>query len=139
MGARPASYALDPLAAIVVDVTHTTDVPGSEEARQGRIVLDGGAAVGVGPILNRRLTDRLVDLAERDGVPHALEVYARITQTDADEVHLTRAGVPTALVSVPLRYMHSPSELCSLADVEACIDLLVAFARSVRRGDDFVR
>jgi endoglucanase len=139
LGARPASFALEPLAAIVVDVTYTTDVPGSDDARQGRVLLDGGAVVGVGPSLNKRLTDRLFDLAEREGVPHGVEVYPRLTQTDADEVHLTRSGIPTGLVSMPLRYMHSPSELCSLADVDACIDLLVAFARALRRDDDFLR
>jgi endoglucanase len=139
LGARPASFALEPLAAIVVDVTYTTDVPGSDPGRAGQVLLDGGPVLGVGPSLNKRLTDRLFDLAEREGVAHGVEVYPRLTQTDADEVHLTRAGIPTALVSVPLRYMHTPSELCSLADVEACVTLLAAFARSIRRGDDFVR
>ena len=67
------------------------------------------------------------------------EVSTRLTMTDADEFHASGPGRPTALVSVPLRYMHTPSELCSLADVEACVTLLAAFARSIRRGDDFVR
>lgn len=139
LGAGPASFALEPLAAIVVDVTYTTDVPGSDPARQGQVLLGGGPVLGVGPSLNKRLTDRLFDLAERQGVAHGVEVYPRLTNTDADEVHLTRVGIPTGLVSVPLRYMHTPSELCSLPDVEACVDLLAAFARSIRRGDDFVR
>jgi endoglucanase len=138
-GARPAGYALNPLAAVVVDVTFASDQPGGDDAVAGRIHVGAGSAIGRGPTLNRRLTDRLVELAERDGVDHSFEVYTRRTMTDADELHLTREGIPTGLLSIPTRYIHSPGELCSLADVEACVELLVAFARSVRRGDDFLR
>jgi endoglucanase len=95
--------------------------------------------IAVGPSLNRRVTDLLVETAEQEGIPHGFEVYTRATMTDADEFQLARAGVPTALLSIPLRNMHTPTELCELGDVEATIALLVAFARRLRRDSSFVR
>jgi endoglucanase len=65
-------------------------------------------------------------------------VYTRTTQTDADEVHLTRAGIPTGLISIPTRYIHSPNELCALEDVEAIVRLLVAFASRLERDASFI-
>jgi endoglucanase len=138
-GARPAAFALDPLVAIAVDVTYATDVPGGDPRRAGRVELGGGTMIAVGPSLNRRVTDLLLETAEREGIPHGVEVYTRTTMTDADEFHLARAGVPTALLSIPLRNMHTPTELCELADVEATIALIVAFARRLRRDSSFVR
>jgi endoglucanase len=139
LGARPAAFALDPLVAIAVDVTYATDVPGGDPRRVGKVELGGGTMIAVGPSLNRRVTDLLVETAEQEGIPHGFEVYTRATMTDADEFQLARAGVPTALLSIPLRNMHTPTELCELGDVEATIALLVAFARRLRRDSSFVR
>ena len=75
------------------------------------------------------VADLLASVAEEEGIAHTFEVLTNRTHTDADAVHVSRAGVPTGLVSVPLRYMHSPGELGSLDDVEAVIALVVAFAR----------
>ena len=69
------------------------------------------------------------ETAEEEGIAHTFEVLTNRTHTDADAMHISRAGVPTGLVSVPLRYMHSPGELGSLDDLEAVIALVVAFAR----------
>jgi endoglucanase len=66
-------------------------------------------------------------------------VYSRQTHTDADEFHLARAGVPTGLLSIATRYLHSPNEICDLADVEAIIELIVAFARRLTPDTSFVR
>lgn len=138
-GARPAAYALEPLVAIVVDVTPATDTPGGDPKTGGKAELGGGTLIGLGPMLNKRVTDLLTETAEAEGIAHGFEVNARVTNTDADEIHLTRAGVPTAMLSVPLRYVHSPTELCSLDDVEATIALIVAFARRLGREQTFVR
>jgi endoglucanase len=138
-GAGPAAFGLDPRAALVVDVTPTTDVPGGEDSRAGRIALGSGAMIARGPTLNRRLTDLLGDVAADTGVTHAYEVYSDETHTDADAIHLARAGVPTCLLSVPTRYLHTPNEICDLADVEATVQLIVAFARRLAPDSSFVR
>jgi endoglucanase len=138
-GAGPVAFDLAPLVALAVDVTYTTDVPGGDARTAGKVELDSGTIIGVGPTLNRRVTDLLSDVAEGEGIDHAYEVYTRVTMTDADEIHLARGGVPTALLSIPTRYVHSPTELCSLADVEATIQLAVAFARRLQRDQTFFR
>jgi putative aminopeptidase FrvX len=138
-GARAAAYGLDPQVAIAVDVTPSTDTPGGDARRQGKIELGAGAMIARGPTLNKRVTELLGEVAEADGIAHAWEVYSRTTSTDADEIHLTRAGVPTALLSIPTRYLHSPNEVCDLADVEAIVRLIVAFALRLGPDTSFVR
>jgi len=138
-GARAAAFGLDAQVALVVDVTPATDVPGGDARRAGRIDLGSGAMIARGPTLNKRLTDLLGAVAADNGIAHAFEVYSRTTQTDADEFHLARAGVPTGLISIPTRYLHSPNEICDLADVESIIRLIVAFAKALTRDSSFVR
>ncbi|MGH3001491.1 MAG: M20/M25/M40 family metallo-hydrolase [Gaiellaceae bacterium] len=138
-GARAAAYGLDPQVAIAVDVTPATDYPGGDPRRAGRVDLGMGAMIARGPTLNKQVVDLLADAAQEEGIAHAFEVYARTTSTDADEIHLVRSGVPTALLSIPTRYLHSPNELCDLADVEAVVSLIVAFATRLARDRSFVR
>ena len=138
-GARAAAYGLDPLVAIVVDVTPATDVPGGDARRAGRIELGMGAMIARGPTLNKRVVEVLADVAQEEKIPHAFEVYSHSTSTDADEFHLTRAGIPTALLSIPTRYLHTPNEICDLEDVESIIRLIVAFAHRLTRDQSFVR
>jgi putative aminopeptidase FrvX len=86
--------------------------------------------------LHPAVTELLLTTAEQEGIPHTVESSGRATGTDADAVHATGIGVPTATVSIPLRYMHSPVELVALSDVEAAVQLLAAFAQ--RLGPDLV-
>ena len=138
-GARPAAYALDPQFAIAIDVTWATDVPGGDPKRAGKVELGAGAAITVGPVLNKVLSDLLVEVAEAEGIAHCFEVNANRTMTDADDVNVSRGGVPTGLVSIPLRYMHTPVEVCQLDDLEAVIALTAAFARHLERETSFLR
>jgi endoglucanase len=138
-GARVAAYGLDPHVAIAVDVTPSTDYPGGDPRRAGKIELGMGAMIARGPTLNKHVTDLLGDVAEAEGIAHAFEVYSRTTSTDADEIHLVRAGVPTGLLSIPTRYLHSPNEMCDLDDVEAIVALVVAFAKKLARDHSFIR
>jgi endoglucanase len=92
-----------------------------------------------GPTLNKHVTDLLGEAAESEGIPHAWEVYSRTTSTDADEIHLVRAGIPTGLISIPTRYLHSPNEICALEDVESIVRLIVAFAKRLARDQSFLR
>jgi endoglucanase len=114
-------------------------VPGGDPSKQGKIELGSGAAIARGPIVNLGVSDLLALAAEEEGIAHTFEVNANRTQTDADAMHVSRSGIPTGLISVPLRYMHSPGELGSLDDLEAVIALVVAFARRLTPESDFLR
>jgi endoglucanase len=109
-------------------VTHATDAPGSEVKEAGKHELGSGPVIARGSTLNERLFELLHAAAEAERMPFTVEATARATGTDADAVHLSRGGVPTSLVSIPLRYMHSPVELVELEDVHACARLIAAMA-----------
>jgi endoglucanase len=138
-GARAAAFGLAPDLAIVVDVTPATDVPGGNPQRAGAVELGMGAMVARGPTLNKKLSDLLAETAADEGIAHGFEVYSRETHTDADDFHHARAGIPTGLISVPTRYVHTPNELCDLADVEAVIALIVASAARLTKEVSFLR
>ncbi len=136
-GSRTSAFALEPDAAIVVDVTHATDAPGIEVKDAGRHPLGSGPVLSRGSTLNERLFELLFDTAEAAGIPFTVEATARATGTDADAVHISRGGVPTALVSIPLRYMHSPVELVQLEDAHACARLIAASALALTADSSF--
>jgi putative aminopeptidase FrvX len=136
-GSRTSAFSLEPDAAIVVDVTHATDAPGIEVKESGKHELGSGPVLSRGSTLNQRLFELLFATAEAESIPVTLEATSRATGTDADAVHLSRGGVPTALVSIPIRYMHSPVELVQLDDVEACARLIAAAALRLARDSGF--
>jgi putative aminopeptidase FrvX len=138
-GSRTSAFALEPDAAIVVDVTHATDAPGIDVKEAGKHELGSGPVITRGSTLNPALFDLLFRTAESEGIPFTVEASARATGTDADAVHLSRGGVPTGLVSIPIRYMHSPVELVQLADVDACARLIAAFALRLDSDTSFAR
>lgn len=137
-GAYAASYGFDPLAAIIVDVTHATDSPGSDKRRQGDIRLGGGPVLDRGSAVSPVVFEMLVETAEREGIPYAVAASPGGTGTDADAINRTRGGIACGLVSIPNRYMHSPSEMVALEDVENAARLIAAFVRSVNAETDFV-
>ncbi len=127
-GSRTSAFALAPDAAIIVDVTHATDAPGIDVKESGKHALGSGPVLSRGSTLNQALFELLFETARDERIAFTLEASARATGTDADAVHLARGGIPTALVSIPLRYMHSPVELVQLDDVDACARLIAAAA-----------
>ncbi|HZG35271.1 MAG TPA: M20/M25/M40 family metallo-hydrolase [Gaiellaceae bacterium] len=137
-GAFTATHTLRPDVALVLDVTYATDVPGTDPEEAGDHRLGGGPAIFRGPAVSPLLFDLLVATADEEGIAHTIEVGAK-TYTDADHTHLSRGGVATAVVSVPLRNMHSPIEVVDLEDVEACVRLVAAFARRLEPGLDLRR
>ena len=138
-GARASAFALAPDLAIVVDVTFATDQPGIDLGPITRHTLESGPVIARGSALHPRVSELLHDTAEREGLPFTVESLGRMTGTDADAVHISRAGIPTGLVSIPIRYMHSPVELVSLADIEAGAKLIAAFAQALEPGMSFER
>lgn len=137
-GARTSAYALDPAVALVVDVTFATDSPGMEKKELGEHKLGGGPVLSRGSAAHPVVFERLVEAAEREGIPYTIAAQARYTATDADAIYLSRAGVATGLISVPNRYMHSPSEVVSRNDLEQAARLIAAFVRELKPDTDFV-
>lgn len=138
-GARTAAYRHRPDVAIVVDVTHATDTPGVELALLGEHKLGSGPVIERGPTLHPRVFELLYEAAESSSIPYTIASSGRYTGTDADVVHVSRAGIPTGLVSVPLRYMHSGVETVSVSDLEHTAQLMAAFARLLEPGTSFAR
>ncbi len=126
-GARTAAFGVDPQFAIAVDVTFATDHPSMGDAlkHEGKVKLGGGAVITRGPNIHARLFDLLVETARKKKIRHQIIASARPTGTDANAIQINRAGVATALVSLPNRYMHSPCELIDARDLEACVNLIV--------------
>ena len=132
VGAISAAYHLNPDLAIAVDVTHATDIPGGVNKKQdGDVPLGSGPTLSVGGIVHRGFFEALVTTAEKLDMPYCIEPAPKRTFTDGDHIVKSRAGVPTAVVSVPNRYMHSPNEMINLADVEQIIVLITEFIKSL--------
>jgi endoglucanase len=138
-GAGVAAYGLEPKVAIAVDVNHATDAPGVDVKTEGKHGLGDGAVISRGTVLHPVVYDLLAETAEAEGIPVTYEASGRGTFTDADSIHLSRTGVATGLVSIPLRYMHSPVEVVQLSDVEAAARLIAAFAQRLTAELDFDR
>jgi putative aminopeptidase FrvX len=137
-GATAAAHGLRPDLAIAIDVTYATDVPSDDPATGGHHTLGGGAAIFRGPAVNPRVFELLVDAAREEGIDHTIEAGAK-TYTDADVTFASREGIPTGLVSIPLRNMHSPIEIVQLSDLEACVRVLTAFAARLRPDETYAR
>jgi endoglucanase len=138
-GARTSAFQVRPDLAVAVDVTHATDAPGVDEKEVGSHPLGSGPVIGRGSTLSPKVFELLVEAAEEAGIDHTIGATGRSSGTDADAIQISRAGIPTGLVSIPLRYMHSPVELVDLGDVEATVELLVAFASRLDEGVDLSR
>ena len=138
-GARTAAFEVRPDLALAIDVTHATDAPGIDEKEVGTHPLGSGPAIGRGSTLSPKVFELLVETAEAEGIDHTISASGRGTSTDADAIQISRSGVPTGLVSIPLRYMHSPVELVDLGDLEATVELVAAFAARLDAGIDLSR
>lgn len=138
-GARTTAFGLQPDVAVVVDVTHATDAPGIDKKELGAHAFGSGPVIERGSVINPNVFEALHAAAEKEEIPFTVSASAGRTGTDADAVHFSRAGVPTGLVSIPLRYMHSPVEVVQLDDVENAAKLIAAFALALKPGTDFKR
>lgn len=134
-GGQAAAFGVNPHIAIAVDVTHASDHPDCDHRKLCDIRLGAGPAVCRGPNINPWVFERLVACAARAEIPIQIEAEPRSTGTDAHAIQVGRAGVATGLISIPLRYMHTPSEVVNLDDIEQCVRLLEEFARSLKAGE----
>ncbi len=136
-GATTSTFGIDPLVGVAVDVTHATDHPNVNKVTAGDVSLDGGPVITRGANVNPVVERLLMESAEALGITVQVEAEPRGTGTDANAMQLSRAGVATGLVSVPLRYMHTPSEIISLDVADQAADLLAAFAQRLTPEMDF--
>ena len=134
-GATTSAYSVNPHLAIAVDVGHATDHPDCDNRKFGETKLGGGPILCRGANINPRIFERLLKAAKKLKIPYPLEADPRPTGTDARALQMGRGGVATGLVSVPLRYMHTPSEVVDLEDVDRCVQLLVEFSKGLEKGD----
>jgi putative aminopeptidase FrvX len=136
-GARQIAYTLKPDAALVVDVTHATDYPTVNKMMHGDLSIGKGPTLTHGGPNHPPLVARLEEVAKKAGIRVQHEAVSATSGTDTDVIFWTRGGIPSALISLPDRYMHSPVELVSLRDLEKIPELIAAFALSLKRGEEF--
>lgn len=134
-GAITTAYSVNPHIALAIDVGHATDHPDCDQRKYGETKLGGGPIICRGPNINPKVYERLIKAAKKLKIPYQLEADPRPTGTDARSIQIARGGVATGLVSIPLRYMHTPSEVVDLEDVERAVQLFVEFASSLEKGD----
>lgn len=125
-GAKTAAYSINPDEAIVVDVSFG-DGAGLKQTECGK--LGEGAMIGISPILSRPMTDRMLTVAKDNNIKFQTEVMGGTTGTNADVITVSRAGVKTSLISIPLRNMHTCCEVVDLADIEAVSELIAKYAK----------
>jgi putative aminopeptidase FrvX len=137
LGARQIAYSLKPDAAVVVDVTHATDYPTVNQAMHGSIKIGKGPTLTRGGPNHPVMFERLEKVARDEKIKVQYEAVSASSGTDADVIFWTRGGIPSALISLPNRYMHSPVEVVSLKDLENIPELMAAFALSLKKGEEF--
>jgi endoglucanase len=123
-GARTAAFQLEPNVAVALDVTWA-NAPGVPEHKS--FPLGGGPALGIGPNIHPKMHKALVEVASRADLPHHVEIIPRHSGTDAYAIQVSREGIPTGLIGIPLRNMHTPVEVVSVKDVERAGRLLAQF------------
>lgn len=126
-GARTLSFDASPDWSITVDVSFG-DCPNVPKEQTG--TLGKGTMVGISPVLSKKMTDGIMSLADKNGIPYQKEIMGGTTSTNADVISLTKSGVPTALLSIPLRNMHTPTEVVDLDDIETTARLIAEFILS---------
>ncbi len=129
-GAETGAFAVEPDWCVAVDVTHA-ETPDVRNAEERTCKLGGGPAVGLGPRMARWMTQRFREKAAMLDIPVQVEVMTSATGTNGDDFQISREGVPTAVASLPLRYMHTPVEVLDLDDLEKLAQLLTAFAQDL--------
>lgn len=139
VGSAAASFGLNPDVAIAIDVTHATDVPDVPTRQEGHHPLGSGPELSVGSYVHRGVFEALKTTADEEGIAFTVGTSPRRTATDADFLAKTKAGVATAVVSIPNRYMHSGNETIDTRDVEQAVRLIVAFAGRLKNLTPFTQ
>lgn len=127
-GAKIAAFDIDPDIALAVDVSFAYCI-GDKESECGK--MGQGPMIGISPSLSREISDKLIEISKNENIPYQLEVMNGLTSTNADQFSVNRTGCKACTVSIPLKYMHTPSEIIQIDDVENTGRLIAAYIRSV--------
>ena len=136
-GATTSAFRVQPDVAIALDVTHATDYPGIDTNKYGSVSCGGGPVIARGPNINPVVFERLIAAAEAEGIKVQFEAD-KDSGTDASEMQVQRGGCATGLASIPLRYMHTPTEVVKLSDIEDTVLLLKRFILDLDEDVSFV-
>ncbi len=136
-GAQMIADRIKPNAAIVTDVTHDTTTPMIDKKKEGHIELGKGPVIAYAPAVQQNLRDLIVETAEKNKIPFQRAALSRATGTDTDAFAYSNGGVASALISLPLRYMHTTVEMVHREDVENVIYLIYESLLKMQDGDDF--
>jgi putative aminopeptidase FrvX len=138
-GARFAVQRLEPTLALAVDMTFETTQPGVDSVDNGDVPFGSGVNLALGAVVHPHLNDLLLETAQKHDIKTTISINPKLTGTDADATALYGQGTPSAALSVPIRYMHSPNEMVQLSDVEDCINLIVQFVLDLPADTEFSR
>lgn len=136
-GGHTSAYGVDPVVGIALEVGHATDYPDVDKRNHGEAACGKGPIIARGANINPVVFDLLIAAAEKAGVAYQIGAEPRGTGTDANAIQLSRGGKAAALVSVPLRYMHTPTEVLALSDIEDSVALLTRFVLDLDPKTDF--
>jgi endoglucanase len=136
-GGVTSAYRVDPILGIAVEVTHATDYPDIDKRKHGECECGAGPVIARGPNINPVAYDLLVKAAEKEKIAYQLAAEPRGTGTDANAIQLSRGGKAAALISIALRYMHTPTEVLALDDLDATVKMLTRFVLDLEPGTDF--
>ncbi len=137
-GARTSAFGVDPLIAVAVDVTFTSDHPQTSKHTIGEVKLNGGPVVTIGGFINQPVYHRLVAAAKEAGIAYQIDPQASATGTDNDVIQVARAGIATGVVSIPCRYLHTGSEIVSLQDIDQVAELLARFVLAIDENTNVI-
>ncbi len=136
-GGTTSAYGVDPVVGIAVEVGHATDYPDVDKRNHGEATCGAGPIIARGPNINPALFDLLCKAADKAKVAYQIGAEPRGTGTDANTIQLSRGGKAAGLISIPLRYMHTPTEVLALSDIEDAVKILTRFALDLKPGTDF--
>ena len=136
-GGTTSAYGVNPTVGIAVEVGHATDYPDIDKRKHGEADCGKGPIIARGPNINPALFDLLIAAAEKAKVPYQIGAEPRGTGTDANAIQLSRGGKVAGLISIPLRYMHTPTEVLALSDLDAAVSLLTQFLLDLAPDTDF--
>jgi endoglucanase len=136
-GGVTSAYGVDPFIGISAEVGHATDYPGIEKSRYGEAKCGKGPLIARGPNINPILFERMITAAEKVKAPYQIGPEARATGTDANPIQLSRGGKVAGLISIPLRYMHTPTEVLKLEDLDSAVKILTRFVLDLDDTVDF--
>lgn len=133
-GGKTTSFGIMPDMAITIDVTHGITPDNSENA----VEIGKGTAMSKGPNIHPKLVKRLEDTANANNIPYTIEIDGGATGTDAWEIQVSGSGIPVALMSIPLKYMHTSVETLALSDVEATVSVITEFVKGLEGDTEWI-